>query len=185
MHLPVGRQVALGLTSADVIHSFWVPSLAGKLDMMPARTNTLVLQADEAGEHRSNCAEFCGLQHTRMGLIVVAEPADEFDAWVSDQQQEARPSTAEALRGQQVFMEAGCTRCHAGPGIVRPGASAPDLRDLADRRTLAAATLENTPENFMRWVTDPQAIKTGVEMPSTDLTEEQFDALLAYLGYDR
>ncbi len=185
LHLPVGRQVALRLTSADVIHSFWVPPLAGKLDMMPARTNTLVLQADEPGEHRSMCAEFCGLQHARMGLIVVAEPADEFDAWVSDQQQEARPSTAEALRGQQVFVDVGCARCHAGPGIVRPGASAPDLRDLADRRTLAAATLENTPENFMRWATDPQAIKTGVEMPPTDLTEEELDALLAYLGYER
>ncbi len=185
LHLPVGRQVALSLTSADVIHSFWVPPLAGKLDMMPARTNTLVLQADEPGEHRSKCAEFCGLQHARMGLIVVAEPPDDFAAWVDEHRRDAGPSTEEQRRGRDVLAGAGCARCHVGPGTGAPATAGPDLRGLADRRTLGAATLENTRENAVRWITDPQAIKRGVSMPPSDLTDEELDALLAYLGYER
>lgn len=181
LHLPVGREVELELTSDDVVHSFWVPALGGKLDMLPDHPNTLVLQADEPGEHRSQCAEFCGLQHARMGLVVVAEEPDDFDAWLAAEQDE--PATAAANgRGAEVFDAAGCATCHAPPDS-ETGGDAPTLGDLADRRTLAAGMLPNNRENAADWIRDPQAIKPGVEMPSAALTDHEMDALLAYLGY--
>jgi cytochrome c oxidase subunit 2 len=200
LHIPVGRPVALELTSADVIHSFWVPALGGKRDMLPDGTNTLILEADEPGEHRSLCAEFCGLQHTNMGLTVVAEPAEQFTAWVADQRRPAvEPTGAIAQRGQEVFVGSECISCHAvrgtaadapgEAGVGSPGPSpppglspvGPDLTHFASRPTLGAATLPNTTENLADWVSDPHTIKPGVEMPATDLTEEELDALLAYL----
>ncbi len=185
LHLPVGREVSFTLRSTDVIHSFWVPELGGKLDMMPGRTNTLVLQADQPGEYRARCAEFCGLQHARMGLVVLAEPTEDFEAWIADQRSTDAATSEAAQRGQQVFIASGCARCHVGPGVDRASQAGPDLRDLADRRTLAAATVENTRENLVRWISDPDAVKSGVNMPATDLRDEDLEALLAYLGYGR
>ncbi len=184
IHLPVGRPVALRLTSADVIHSFWVPALGGKLDMLPDKTNTLILEADEAGEHVSRCAEYCGLQHTLMAMVVVAEPRERFDAWVAAQQQPARPpGDPTAQRGQELFLtNGGCARCHTVRGTAAAGTLGPDLTHLASRPTLGAGPFPNTPENRVEWVADPHSLKRGVAMPATKLSGEELDALLAYLG---
>ena len=184
IHLPVGRDVALRLRSADVIHSFWVPELGGKMDLLPDKTNTLVLEADEPGEHVSRCAEFCGLQHTLMGMVVVAEPQDRFNSWVAARQQPAaEPSDATAQRGQEVFLGAGgCASCHSVRGTAAAGTVGPDLTHFASRPTLGAAPVRNTPDNRAAWVADPHAIKRGVAMPATQLGADDLHAVLAYLG---
>ena len=183
MHIPVGRPVALRLTSADVIHSFWVPALGGKLDLLPDRTNMLVLEADEPGAHLNRCAEFCGLQHTLMGMDVVAEPPEAFAAWVARRQEPAaEPATAEAERGRDVFFGAGgCASCHAVEGTGAEGDKGPDLTHVASRASLGAAAVPNTPDQRARWVSDPHTIKRGVAMPAADLSKEELDAVLAYL----
>ena len=182
IHLPVGRPVEFRLTSADVIHSFWIPVLGGKMDLLPEDVNTLVLEADEAGVHRSQCAEFCGLQHAKMALIAVVEPEEEFRAWLSGQQKgAATPASELAQRGQEVFSDAGCASCHTVRGHATTASAAPDLTHLATRRTLAAATLPNTEKHLARWLTHPQDIKRGVSMPPTALDERQLEALLSYL----
>jgi cytochrome c oxidase subunit II len=182
LHIPVGRPVSFELTSVDVIHSFWVPALGGKMDMMPDGTNTLVLQADEPGEHRSRCAEFCGLQHTRMGMVVVAEPEEDFAAWLEAQRAPAaEPADEVAARGQEVFLAADCASCHAVRGAGAEGVDGPDLTHLGSRRTLAAATLPNDTEHLTAWLTDPQAVKAGVDMPAAELSADELAALVAYL----
>ena len=182
LHMPVGRPIALQLTSADVIHSFWVPALGGKMDLLPEDTNTLILEAAEPGEHASQCAEFCGLQHTQMGLVVVAEPPDQFASWVADQQQPAaEPAGATAERGLDVFMSANCSSCHSISGVTENAAGGPDLTHLASRSQIGAATLPNNFDSLADWITDPHTSKPGVEMPATDLTDEELDALVTYL----
>ena len=183
MHIPVGRAVALQLTSADVIHSFWVPALGGKLDLLPDRTNTLVLEADEPGRHLNRCAEFCGLQHTLMGMDVVAEPPDAFAAWVAGRQPAAaEPALADGQRGRDVFLGAGgCASCHTVRGIAATGTMGPDLTHVAGRASLGAAAVPNTPEERARWVSDPHTIKRGVAMPAPEISAEQLRDLLAYL----
>lgn len=181
LHLPVGRPVALRLRSADVIHSFWVPALGGKMDALPDGVNTLVLQADEAGEHTSECAEFCGVQHTNMSLLVVAEEPDAFRAWVAAQAAPAAPVNSTGAAGADVFARA-CSRCHA----VRPATEAepaergPDLTHFASRRTIGAIA-ENEPEALRRWISDPHAMKTGVLMPAVELDPHELDAVVTYL----
>jgi cytochrome c oxidase subunit 2 len=183
LHMPVGQPVAFQLTSADVIHSFWVPALGGKRDLLPEDRNTLVLQADEAGEFRSQCAEFCGLQHTKMGILVVAEPEQAFRSWVADQQQPAaEPTSAAARRGQDVFFAADCATCHAVAGTSADGSSAPDLTHLASRDRIGAGAVPNTPDELARWITDPESIKAGSDMPATPLGADELQDLLAYLG---
>lgn len=182
IHIPVGEPVEIRLTSADVIHSFWVPELAGKLDALPDGTNTLVVQADEPGEYRGHCAEFCGLQHAKMGLLVIAEPRERFGEWVASQRrpgEEARE--AEALRGQAVFLRSRCADCHTVRGTSAAGEEGPDLTHFASRRTLAAATLRNTADHLARWLTDPDAVKEGSGMPPARLTDADLDAVVAYL----
>lgn len=182
MHIPVGHSVAVRLTSADVIHSFWVPALGGKLDLLPGQVNTLVLQADEPGEHRNRCAEYCGLQHTLMGMMVVAEPEERFQAWVAEQRRPAaEPIGERELRGRDVFVGA-CARCHSVAGTAAAGTEGPDLTHVADRRTLGAAAVANTAERLAQWVTDPHEIKRGVAMPAANLTPDELGALLAYLA---
>ena len=183
IHIPAGEPVTFRLTSADVIHSFWVPRLGGKMDLLPEDVNTLVLQADEPGRYSGDCAEFCGLQHALMGITVVAHDRAEFDAWATEQAQApTTPSGAAATRGREVFRSADCTRCHTLGG--RGGdddVPAPDLTHLADRLTLAAGVLENTPENLRRFIEDPQGFKPGIEMEATELTDDELDDLVAYL----
>lgn len=184
LHVPVGREVALELSSRDVIHSFWVPALGGKLDMLPDHPNTLVLEADEAGVYRGQCAEFCGLQHARMELLVVAHPPDAFETWLGDGSGEDT-TAGDARGGAEVFDRAGCAACHAPGGGPGSDGHGPSLDDLAARRSLAAGMLPNTRGNAAAWIRDPQAIKPGVDMPAARLSDDELDALLDHLGYPR
>jgi cytochrome c oxidase subunit II len=185
IHIPVGLPVLIELRSADVIHSLWVPQLQGKLDLVPGQTNRLTLQAGEPGVFRGLCAEYCGLQHTLMHFLVVAESPDQFDAWITRQQQPAPPpGTSLVQQGRQVYFAAGCAACHAIRGTDDRGSRGsvgPDLTHLASRRTLAAAILENTRANLAQWILDPDSIKPGNRMPATRLDGQSLDALLAYL----
>lgn len=182
VHLPVGRPVEFRLSSADVIHSFWIPELGGKMDLLPEDRNTLVLTADAAGVFRSQCAEFCGLQHAKMGLVAVAEPQAQFAAWLNDQARTAAaPTTPEARRGLEVFRSAGCSECHAVAGTEFDGQGGPDLTHLATRQTLAAAVVPNTRHHLARWITDPDGVKEGTKMPGAALDEADLNALLRYL----
>ncbi len=182
IHIPIGEAVELRLTSADVIHSFWVPGLGGKIDALPDYPNTLVLQADEPGEYRGQCAEFCGLQHAKMGMIVVAQPRGDFEAWLAGQAgPSAGPGDPLTQRGQEVFLEAGCPQCHTVRGTRASGDTGPDLTHIASRQTLAAATIPNTPEHLGNWISDPQSVKEGTQMETPQLSDDDLDALTAYL----
>ena len=185
IHVPVGQPVAFRLTSADVIHSFWTPELHGKLDLLPGTTNTFTIQADEPGVYTGVCAEFCGAQHAHMHFLVIAEPPDQFAAWLAQQRRPALPPAGEALlRGRQIFGEAGCAACHSISGAYAAAGDqvvAPDLTHLASRRTLAAGTLENTRGNLAAWIVDPQHFKPGNNMPPTALEADALIALVLYL----
>ncbi|HEU5103656.1 MAG TPA: cytochrome c oxidase subunit II [Roseiflexaceae bacterium] len=182
LHIPAGRPVRLLLTSADVIHSFWVPELHGKMDLVPGRPNTFWIEARRPGIYRGQCAEYCGYQHAKMAFLVIAEPPDQFAAWLETQRRPA-PTLADPLvqQGQQVFLGSSCRLCHTIRDTVAATTSGPDLTHLADRRTIAAGTLENTRENLANWIRNPQAIKPGNRMPPPDLTAEELQALVAYL----
>jgi cytochrome c oxidase subunit 2 len=183
VHIPAGRAVRLRLTSADVIHSFWVPQLAGKLDLIPGQTNTLWIEADAPGIYRGQCAEFCGVQHARMALHVVAVPPEQFGAWLEASRGPAPPpADALARRGQELFFSRACAACHAVRGTDADGSAGPDLTHLMRRQWIAAGTLRNTPENLADFITDAQGIKRGSSMPSfSELDPESLRALIAYL----
>ncbi len=182
IHVPVGRPVRLLLKSRDVIHSFWVPNLHGKTDLIPGRTNDLVFRVDEAGVYRGQCAEFCGVQHAKMAMLVEAHPPAEFDAWRERQLvPHAPPADSVAARGEQVFMTHGCGTCHAIRGTPAHGRVAPDLSHFGSRRTIAAGTLPNTRGHLGGWIADPQGVKPGNRMPAVPLTGEELRALLSYL----
>lgn len=186
VHIPVDAPVHVRVTASDVIHSFWVPRLHGKIDMLPGRTNTTWLRASEPGVFRGQCAEFCGVQHALMALVIVAEPPDRFQAWLAARRAGPQPATdPAAVRGREVFVEAACAHCHAVRGLratTATGSPGPELTDLATRRTLAAATIPNNPATLAAWILDPHGIKPGARMPPTPLSPEDLDALLAYLG---
>lgn len=182
LHLPVGRPVRLQLRSNDVIHSFWIPNLAGKTDLLPGRTNTLWVRADEPGVYRGQCAEFCGLQHAKMAFTVVVHSPEEYERWAVGQLLPAStPTEPLALTGQQVFMSRGCVLCHSIRGTPAGADVGPDLTHLASRRTLAAGILPNTRGHLGGWIANPQAIKPGARMPRVPLNSEELQALLAYL----
>lgn len=182
IHVPVGRPVIVRLKSDDVIHSLWIPSLAGKKDLVPGRTAVMAFRADRAGLYRGQCAEFCGLQHTFMAFTVHAEPPAAFEAWRQAQlKPAAEPTDASALRGREVFLARSCALCHAIQGTQAQGKRAPDLTHIASRPTLAAGTLPNTLANLKSWILDPQRHKPGTNMPATPLSTEELDALAAYL----
>ena len=185
LHLPVGRPVWLGLSSADVIHSFWVPALGGKMDMVPGRVNHLLLQASRAGVYRGQCAEFCGEQHARMALHVVAKPPAAFDAWLAAQARPAAaPNTPLLERGRQAFLAQGCQVCHSVRGVAEQGRLGPDLTHVGSRLYLGAGTLRNQRGALAQWVTHTQAIKPGARMPSSgDMDAATLHALAAYLEH--
>jgi cytochrome c oxidase subunit 2 len=184
MHIPVGRPIRLKLKADDVIHSFWVPSLHGKKDLIPGRDAELLLRADQPGEYRGQCAEFCGVQHAKMALIVVAHPADEFEAWAAAQRQAApEPQGAQQKRGRDLFVKETCAMCHAVQGTQANGRRAPDLTHLAGRRTLGAGALPNEPDTLQDWIKDPHLAKPGVNMPAHQhLKPDELQALAAWLG---
>jgi cytochrome c oxidase subunit II len=182
IHVPVGKRVAFRLTSNDVIHSFWVPRLHGKRDLIPGHEAWLVLQVDRPGTYRGRCAEFCGFQHAHMELVIVAQPPHEFEQWLAHQRRPAPPAiTEEQQRGQALFVSGSCALCHAISGTPAGAGSGPDLTHLKSRAQIAAAILPNTREHLREWVRDPQRIKPGSNMPANPWPERDLDALLAYL----
>lgn len=182
MHIPTGRPVIMTLRSTDVIHSLWVPNLHGKKDLIPGRTATLHLQADKPGVYRGQCAEFCGYQHSKMALVVVAEAPDRYEAWAQHQRQSApAPADPQAIRGRDLFLGTSCVMCHSIQGTIANAKRAPDLTHMASRETIGAGTLPNTAQNLERWIRDPQAFKPGANMPPTNLPPEDLRALVAYL----
>ena len=182
IRIPVGRPVRFKLNSTDVIHSFWVPNLHGKTDLIPSHPAETWLQADHPGVYRGQCAEFCGLQHAHMSFEVIAEPEQQFQAWYAAQVQSAvQPATPQQVRGQQVFLNSTCVMCHRIQGTDAGGNVGPDLTHVAGRQTIAAGTLANTRENLRRWIVDPQQIKPGNHMPPNPLQPDDLEALLDYL----
>ncbi|MGI9018316.1 MAG: cytochrome c oxidase subunit II [Euzebya sp.] len=182
LHIPVGEPVELRLQSADVIHSFWIPQLGGKTDMLPDGQTTMVLQADEPGSYAGSCAEFCGLQHTRMAITAIALSSEDFDAWVTTQQQPAvEPSSQAEILGQEVFQQANCAQCHTIAGTQSQGTAGPVLTHFGSRGTIGAGTVANTTADLRAWLTDPDQIKEGAQMPAADLDAAQLDALVDYL----
>jgi cytochrome c oxidase subunit II len=182
LHVPVGRPVHLELTSSDVIHSFWVPSLHGKRDLIPGRVNRTWIRADEPGTYRGQCAEFCGLEHARMALTVIAEPQADFDAWLARQREPAaEPQTDAQRRGQRVFLGAPCALCHTIAGTQAGGRLGPDLTHFAGRTTIGAGAVPSTVGHLAGWIADPQAIKPGARMPAISLPPDDLLALVAYL----
>ncbi|ESY64398.1 cytochrome c oxidase subunit II [Mesorhizobium sp. B283B1A] len=182
IHIPAGEPVRLLLTSTDVIHSFWIPSLSGKLDLIPGHMNVLDIKADKPGVYRGQCAEFCGAQHANMGTFIIAETREKFDAWWNDQlQPAAAPTDAEAKAGQDLFLRRPCVMCHRIGGTPAGGTVAPDLTHIASRQTLAAGTLTMSRGNLAAWIADPQGVKPGSHMPVVDLSGDELNAIVAYL----
>lgn len=182
IHLPAGTPVRFKLSSNDVIHSFWVPNLSGKMDLIPGRTNEIWLRADHEGVWRGQCAEFCGVQHAHMGLEVVAESPAKFYQWLQWQTQPApAPSADLARKGQDVFLKGPCVMCHKISGTHAGGSVGPDLTHVAGRRTIAAATLPNNRGSLAGWIVNAQGVKPGSQMPRINLPSEDLEALLSYL----
>jgi len=184
IRIPVGRPVVLGLTSEDVIHSLWVPALAGKVDMVPGRVHQLRLQVQREGVYRGQCAEYCGTQHARMALHVVALAPEQFDRWLAAQARPAAtPADALALRGREVFLAQRCDACHRVRGIADGAQLGPDLTHVASRLQLGAGTLPNGAEPLGAWVAQVQQLKPGARMPSYDqLDPASLQALVAFLA---
>jgi cytochrome c oxidase subunit 2 len=182
IHVPVGRPVLVQLLSTDVIHSFWVPRLQGKRDLIPGYTNRLWIRADRPGRFRGQCAEFCGMQHAHMAFWVVAEPPAAFDAWYRRQLAPAAPPADSTRRfGEHVFLSSSCVMCHTIRGTPTGGRNGPDLTHVGSRLTLGAGTVPNVPGHLGGWVVDPQGIKPGSQMPPNQLRPEELRALIAYL----
>ena len=182
IHIPVGEPVLFLLSSSDVIHSLWVPNLSGKKDLIPGYTQSLWLQADKPGVYRGQCAEFCGQQHAKMALEIVAQPLSEYRHWVASQQGPgATPTDSITKRGQEVFLTATCAMCHAISGTPAGSHAGPDLTHLASRRTIAAGSLPYTRGNLAGWIVDPQRVKPGNHMPPNMLEPKDLEALLTYL----
>ena len=182
IHIPIDTRVNVVATTADVIHSFWVPQLARKIDEVPGRNNRVLLYASRPGRYRGQCAEFCGFQHANMSLFVVAQPASAFRAWLANMAAPARaPVTAAQRAGQRLFMTSQCESCHQIRGTSAAGTVGPDLTHLATRRTIAAATLVNDPTHLLRWISSPQSVKPGNRMPDLGLPRSEYAEIVSYL----
>ena len=177
LHLPAKRRVKVLLETSDLIHSFWVPRLAGKVDMIPGRVNHLVLEATTPGVYRAQCAEYCGAQHALMALNVIVHDGEGFDRWL---EAESRPA-AQATEGAKHFAGAGCAQCHTVRGTAAVGREGPDLTHVASRSTLGAGTLAMSRGALAGWIANSQAIKPGNLMPPTHATPETLHALTAYV----
>ena len=183
IHVPVGKPVIVQLNSDDVIHSMWVPSLAGKRDLIPGRTATMNFRADQPGIYRGQCAEFCGFQHTYMAFEVQAHPQAEYDFWRQKQlAAPAPPTDPAAQRGMMLFQSTQCAMCHTVQGTLAQGKRAPDLTHLGSRRMIGAGALPNTPANLASWIADPQKHKPGSNMPANPMSGDDLAALVAYMG---
>ena len=186
LHLPVSTSAAprpafLELLSADVDHSFWVPQLAGKTDLIPNHPNTMWLDPEKPGLYLGQCGQFCGVEHAKMLLRVYVDTPEQFDAWVKSQQQTGVQSTA-VEAGRQIFENQACANCHAVAGTTAQGTFGPDLTHLMSRSTIAAGAAENNPGNLRAWIVDPNTFKPGALMPAMQLSDEQVTQLVAYLS---
>jgi cytochrome c oxidase subunit 2 len=182
LHIPVGKPVVLQLASPDVIHSFWLPNLAPKKDMIPGRTLILTLRADKAGVYRGQCAEFCGFQHAKMAFVVYADEPAQYERWARAQRSTAaEPADALAKRGFDVFMGSPCVMCHTINGTPAQAKLGPDLTHMSSRSTLAAGALPNSRGHLAGWIANPHAVKPGVNMPAVTLPPADMNALVAYL----
>lgn len=189
LHIPVNdpahpEPTYLTLMSADVDHSFWVPRLAGKTDLIPDHINTMWIDPQKAGVYLGQCAQYCGTQHAMMLIRVYAQTPAEFAAWVAQQKQPARQDftgNPEAAKGQAVFMRNACISCHTIAGTAATGRFGPDLTHLASRDTFASGAIQNTPANLRKWVDDPNSMKPGCLMPAMHLNNRDLDAITAYL----
>jgi cytochrome c oxidase subunit II len=183
IHIPVGRTIRLQLEGIDVIHSFWVPSLAGKQDLIPGRPNELTIRAERPGVYRGQCAEFCGLQHAHMGFFVIADEQSSFDEWLQSQGESANTSPdAEIAAGREIFLSKPCAACHSIRGTSANGTTGPDLTHVGGRKYIAAGLLETTRGSLAAWIADPQTIKPGNNMPMVPLSAEELRSVSAYLA---
>jgi cytochrome c oxidase subunit 2 len=181
IHIPVGQLVLFKLNSRDVIHSFWVPALGGKMDVIPGQTNVTWLQAERAGVYRGQCGEYCGQQHGHMGLVVIADPPDQFEAWRKAQLESAvQPSDEITAEGRDRFVQR-CGACHTVRGTDAGGVLGPDLTHLMSRGSLAAATLPNRVAYLPGWIANPQTIKPGANMPNLDISGPELASIRRYL----
>ena len=188
LHVPVSDPAKptptyLSMSSADTDHSFWVPRLAGKMDLIPNRVNTMWIDPQAPGLYLGQCAQYCGVQHAKMLLRVYAQSPEDFKAWVKQQQMPAEQisGNAVAAEGQTVFMHSACINCHTVAGTVATGRFGPDLTHLASRDTIASGAVKNTPENLKKWIADPNSMKPGVLMPSMHLNDHDLDVITAYM----
>jgi cytochrome c oxidase subunit II len=182
IHIPVGQPVKLDFESPDVIHSFWVPNLAGKQDLIPGRYTSLTIEADHPGIYRGQCAEYCGIQHAHMAMYVVAQTAGDFTQWRAQQlKPAAAPNNADLRHGQQVFQSSACAMCHTITGTNAGGQVGPDLTHFGSRMTIAAGTARNSLGNLSGWIADPQRMKPYTRMPSVALTGPDLLAVSHYL----
>lgn len=180
LHVPVGSATFLRLLSADVMHSFWVPQLAGKTDVIPNHPNETWIEPQRPGLYVGQCAQFCGIEHAKMLLRVYVDTPQQFAAWVKDQQQPG-VQDSQVAAGRQVFETHACTNCHAVAGTAATGRFGPDLTHLASRATIASGAVPNTPDNLREWIKDPDHFKQGVLMPAMQLNDSEIDELVAYL----
>lgn len=182
IHIPVRTRVNVIATTADVIHSFWVPQLNRKIDMIPGMRNRVLLYADRTGVYRGQCSQFCGLQHAHMAMLVFVQKPAAFRAWMRHMSAPAaKPTGAMAKAGEALFMNSQCSSCHFIAGTPAQGTIGPDLTHVASRSTLAAVTIPNTPTWLARWIHNPQTIKPGDRMPDLGLSWGQVDKIVAYL----
>ena len=184
LHVPVGTVVHVALDSDNVIHSFWIPELAGKTDVIPGHANTLWFKADRVGRYRGECGEYCGLQHANMDFVVVADPPDVFATWLAGQQTQAlTPTTDAQTAGRGLFLHEGCISCHSIAGVSSVGHIGPDLTHFGSRLLIAGGVLENDPQgkNLTTWLNGPQIVKPGSDMVIPHLNADQVSALVAYL----
>jgi len=182
LHVPAGQPVAISLESVDVIHSFWVPRLAGKTDAIPGRTNSMWLEATQPGDYSGQCAQFCGTSHALMRFRVIADSSSDWNMWVQKMQHpNIQPQSADAQAGFKVFSTAGCSACHTIDGTSFKGTLGPNLTNLGMHESIAAATLDNNTTNLARWLSDPPAVMPDVDMPNLHLTQDQIRQVSAYL----
>jgi cytochrome c oxidase subunit 2 len=182
LHIPIRTPVLVRATTDDVIHSFWVPSLNRKIDLIPGHVNTVELDAERAGSYRGQCAEFCGLQHAHMAFVVDVQSPSAFHAWLARESKPTPPATtALERRGEKIFLRGPCASCHTLRGTSASGFVGPDLTHLASRSTLGALTLPNTRTALTFWITDNQHVKPGNQMPDSELAPDQLRVLVAFL----
>ncbi|MBI2953022.1 MAG: cytochrome c oxidase subunit II [Chloroflexi bacterium] len=182
LHVPVGQPIEIEILSADVVHSFWVPELFGKTDTVPGRSNWTRFVASKEGVYPGQCAEFCGVQHANMGFLIIVEPREAFEDWVEEWGDAPdEPDDGPAALGEQAFLTGSCIACHTIDGTRAQGKLGPNLTHFGGRRSIAALTLDNAPENLASWLANPQSIKPGTTMRIPSLSSEVIRNLVAYL----